>query len=139
MSANSFSFWKSLKFVVWERVKLLIVEHEKLYKPLTLWQNQVLFKSNAFADNTINETENIKSFIENIVEKGENAGYLNFLLYPHVFEKTFFLKFGLCGKGLIQMGKDIFYQYHGTGTSRYCFDDKFPKYTLVVYYSLTSN
>ena len=41
--------------------------------------------------------------VENIVEKGENAGYQYFLLFPQCFQKVSFsglLKSGLCGKGL---------------------------------------
>ena len=30
--------------------------------------------------------------VENIVEKGENAGYQHFLLFPQCFQKSFFLK-----------------------------------------------
>ena len=33
---------------------------------------------------------------ENIVRKGENAGYQHFLLFPQCFEKV-----SLCGNGLI--------------------------------------
>ena len=40
--------------------------------------------------------------VENIVGKGENAGYQHFLLFPHCFPKAStsgFLKvWGLCGK-----------------------------------------
>ena len=36
--------------------------------------------------------------VENIVRKGENAGYQHFLLFPQYFQKLSFL--GLCGKGL---------------------------------------
>ena len=39
--------------------------------------------------------------VENIVEKGENAGYQHFLLFPGCFQKASFSgskKSGLCGK-----------------------------------------
>ena len=39
--------------------------------------------------------------VENTVEKGENAGYQHFLLYPQCFpEPSSGLFSGLCGKGL---------------------------------------
>ena len=37
-------------------------------------------------------------FVENIVEKGENAGYWRFLFFTHYFQKAFFqgsLKVGI--------------------------------------------
>ena len=45
--------------------------------------------------------------VENIVGKGENAGYQHFLLFPQCFEKASFLdtskEVSLCGNGLIQL------------------------------------
>ena len=41
--------------------------------------------------------------VENIMGKGENAGYQHFLLFPIMFSKGFFfkgVKSGLCGKEL---------------------------------------
>ena len=52
-----------------------------------------LSKLKAFADNIINMTENLKfvwGTVENIVGKGENAGYQHFLLFPQVFQKASF-------------------------------------------------
>ena len=49
------------------------------------WSN---FK--AYADDKINVTETLKFVlgrVENIVEKGENAGYQHFLLFTHCFQK----------------------------------------------------
>ena len=49
-------------------------------------------KLQAFADNKLNVTQNIKVVfhrIENIVEKEENAGYQHFLLFPQCFRKAF--------------------------------------------------
>ena len=47
-------------------------------------------KFKALADNKINVTQNL-SFVlgkvENILGKGENAGYQHFLLFPKCFEK----------------------------------------------------
>ena len=46
------------------------------------------FKLKAFADDNINVTEELKfvlSRLENSVEKGENAGYQHFLLFPQCF------------------------------------------------------
>ena len=42
--------------------------------------------------------------VENVVGKGENAGYQHFLLFPQCFQKDTFsraFKSGLCGKELI--------------------------------------
>ena len=47
-------------------------------------------KFKAFADDKIIATENFKSVletVENIVGKGENAGYQHFLLFPQCFPK----------------------------------------------------
>ena len=44
----------------------------------------------AFADNKINVTEKLKlllEMVENIMKKGENAGYQHFLLFPQCFQK----------------------------------------------------
>ena len=38
---------------------------------------------------------------ENIVGKGENAGYQHFLLFPKCFLRLSFLQFVFCGTGLI--------------------------------------
>ena len=49
-------------------------------------------KLKAFADDKLNNTQNIKFVfkrIENIVVKGENAGYQHFLLFPTMFSKCF--------------------------------------------------
>ena len=48
-------------------------------------------KLEAFADDKINVSEKLKYVlgrIENIVGKGENAGYQHFLLFPQCFQKT---------------------------------------------------
>ena len=48
-------------------------------------------KFKAFADDKINMTEKFKFVlgrIENIVEKGENAGYQYFFLFPQCFQKA---------------------------------------------------
>ena len=50
-------------------------------------------KSKAFADGKINVNEKMKfdlGRVENIVGKGENAGYQHFLLFPQRFQKGFF-------------------------------------------------
>ena len=50
-------------------------------------------KLKAFADNKINVNKNLKFVlerIENIVGKGENAGYQHFLLSHYVFKRIFF-------------------------------------------------
>ena len=48
-------------------------------------------KLKAFADDKINVTEKLKFVlgkVENVVGKGENAGYQHFLLYPQCFQKA---------------------------------------------------
>ena len=50
-----------------------------------------LTKLKAIADNKFDVTEMMISFlerVENIVEKGENAGYQHFLLFPNVFKSS---------------------------------------------------
>ena len=45
----------------------------------------------------------VLGMVENIVRKGENAGYQHFHLFLQCFQKTFFQgrsKFGSCGKDL---------------------------------------
>ena len=47
----------------------------------------------AFADDKINVNKNLKFVlgrVENIVGKGENAGYQHFLLFPQCFQKASF-------------------------------------------------
>ena len=47
-----------------------------------------------------NITEKLKfvlEWVENIVGKGENAGYLHFLLFPQCFEKVSFARTLLVG------------------------------------------
>ena len=70
-----------------------------------------LYKLKAFADNYLNVNQKLKfalRSLENIVGKGENAGYQHFLLFPQCFQKAFSLgslNSGLCGKelNLVQM------------------------------------
>ena len=48
-------------------------------------------KLKAFADDKINVTKKLQFIfgsIENIVGKGENAGYQHFLLFPRCFQKA---------------------------------------------------
>ena len=58
-------------------------------------------KVKAFADDKINVTEKLKFVlgrVENMVGKGENAGYQHFLLFPQCFQKdsyTGLLKVGI--------------------------------------------
>ena len=50
-------------------------------------------KLKALADDKINDGEKLKFLlgsVENIVEKGENAGYQHFLLFPQCFQWAFF-------------------------------------------------
>ena len=49
-------------------------------------------KLKAFADDKMNVTEKLKfvlGMVENIVGKGENAGYQHFLLFPQCFQKVY--------------------------------------------------
>ena len=50
-------------------------------------------KLKVFADNKINVNQKLKfdlGRVENIVRKGENAGYQHFLLFPQCFQKVSF-------------------------------------------------
>ena len=50
-------------------------------------------KLKAFADNKMNVAKMMifsSERVENIVGKGENAGYQHFLLFPQCFQKAFF-------------------------------------------------
>ena len=52
-------------------------------------------KLKAFADNNINVAEKLKfalGRVENIVGKGDNAGYQHFLLFPQCFQKAPFME-----------------------------------------------
>ena len=52
-------------------------------------------KLKAFADDKINVAQKMISVfdrVENIVEKGENAGYQHFLLFPQCFQKASFFR-----------------------------------------------
>ena len=69
----------------------------------------------AYVDNKTNVSEKWKYVlgrVENIVGKGENAGYQHLLLFPTWFSKGFFLKviksWGLCGKELNILSADVF-------------------------------
>ena len=60
-----------------------------------------LSKLKAFADDKLNSTDKLKFVlgrVENIVRKGENAGYQHFLLFPQCFQMASFsrsLKVGI--------------------------------------------
>ena len=50
-----------------------------------------LSKLKAFADDNLNMNQKLKfamGRVENIVGKGENAGYQHFLLFPQCFQKA---------------------------------------------------
>ena len=71
-------------------------------------------KLKAFADNKINVTELHTFFlgwVENIVGKGENAGYQHFLLFPQCFQKGSFsgsLKVGIVWERVMTWGHQDF-------------------------------
>ena len=119
---QTLSVLKSLKFVVWERVKGLCQKGSALFilwfeliifvdsmdnngntlhvylkgsvvaeKPMQVFNslpnNKILdlSKFKAFTDDKLNVTQKLKfdlGSIESIVEKGENAGYQHFFLFP---------------------------------------------------------
>ena len=63
-------------------------------------------KLEAFADDKLNAIEKLKyvlGLVENMVEKGENAGFQHFLIFPLWFQKSNLpgsLKVGMYGKEL---------------------------------------
>ena len=60
--------------------------------PLPDYKILALSKLKAFADDNSNIYHNVKFFfhcVENIVEKGENAGDQHVLLFPQYFQKGF--------------------------------------------------
>ena len=65
---------------------------------LTFYQNNKTVNESTmklFAEGKINMSEKLKFVmerVENIVGKGENAGYQHFLLLAQCFSKTFFLR-----------------------------------------------
>ena len=64
------------------------VKHLVNSLPNGKFEDQSKFKT--FADNKIISTQKSKSVfgrVENIVGKGQNAGYLHFLLFPQYFQK----------------------------------------------------
>ena len=73
---------------------------------LTLPNDKILPSSTLFVENNFRMVDMVQFFfdrIENIVEKGENAGFQNFLSFTQCFQKACFsalLKMGLCGNGL---------------------------------------
>ena len=75
--------------LVWDELKeVVIMSLKELYIPNDKFLDRS--KSKAFADDIINMTRKLKFVlrrIENIVGKGENAGYQHFLLFPQCFQK----------------------------------------------------
>ena len=75
---------------IWSRPKVLLS-----YSELTLYQNDKFLhwsKFKAFADDKLNLAEELKfalGRVENIVGKGENAGFQHFLT---IFSKGFYLR-----------------------------------------------
>ena len=71
-------------------------------KSLSNDKNLVWSKFKALADNKIKVIEKLRIIlgrVENIVRTGENAGYQQFLLFPHCFQKASVL--GLLKVGLV--------------------------------------
>ena len=74
---------------IWTSLKLCLAIKSYLFKSLN---NKILAltKLKAFADDNFIATEmmiSVYDLVENIVEKGENAGYQHFLLFPQCFQK----------------------------------------------------
>ena len=84
---------------VWSKIRLLY--HWFMSINSTKWQSFRPVQLKAFADNNLNVNKKLKfalGRVENIVGKGENAGYQHFLLFPHCFQKASFtevLKVGI--------------------------------------------
>ena len=81
------------------------MESTQTGKPYIKQQISDQSKLTAFGDDKIKVTQNLKFFfgwIENIAEKGENAGYQHFLLFPQCFQKPFFagFKVGMVWQGV---------------------------------------
>ena len=72
---------------------MININHLSIYVPLNFLPDDKvldLSKLKAFADDKIDVTEILKFVsrrVENIVGKGENAGYQHFLLFPQCFPK----------------------------------------------------
>ena len=68
--------------------------HPLTKRAINTWPNNEIldwFKLKAFADDKINAAETMISLtdrVENIVGKGENAGYQHFLLFRQCFQKS---------------------------------------------------
>ena len=74
--------------------KTLSIQLHNLVQPFPNDKILDLTKSKAFADNKINLNERLKLVlgkVENIVGKGENAGYQHFLFFPQCFQKPSFM------------------------------------------------
>ena len=100
------AFFGTLKLVLsyhLEKIDLLLGNFNSLPNDSFLnWS-----KLKVIADDKINVAQKMKPVsgrIENIVGKGENAGYQQFLLFPLCLSNGFFFKvvnkLGLCGKRL---------------------------------------
>ena len=88
--------------IKWFTIKLKWVKDRLTTLPNDIFLD--LSKLKAFADNNINVTQKktvVFARIENIVGKGENAGYQHFPLFPKCFQKLSFfgsLKVGIVWK-----------------------------------------
>ena len=63
------------------------------FNPFTNYENFDMSKLEAFADDKMYVAQKLKfalGRVENIVGKGENAGYQHFLLFPQCFQKGTF-------------------------------------------------
>ena len=73
------------------KIRTSVIQH---FNPLqNKKKNSDSSKLKAFADDKINRKEKLKfglGRVENMVGKGENAGYQHFLLFPQCFRKSSF-------------------------------------------------
>ena len=77
---QTLSIWKSLKFVFWEKVKLTLFQTTK-FQSGSKWKHLQVEKDL--------ELKLWSKRAENIVGKGENAGYQHFLIFPQCFQRFF--------------------------------------------------
>ena len=102
--------WQNLFFIerkiLYKKKKLVISILSFSLNVFNSLPNDKIFtltKLKGFADVTINVTQKLKFVlvrVENIVGKGENAGYQHFLLFPQCFQKVSYTGSLTVGRGL---------------------------------------
>ena len=105
-------------FAIFIKFEIVICKLLSAWKSLNSLANDKILnrpKLKAFADDNLNVAKMMISLydrVENIVGKGENAGYQHFLLFLQCFQKASSIGSGLCGKGFntctcMSFGKEI--------------------------------